>query len=559
MSERPVVSAVIPAFNASRFLAESIESVLAQTYPAIECIVVDDGSEDRSLDIARGFEDRIRVIAQSNAGVSAARNRGAREARGEFVAFLDADDLWAPEKIERQVDAFEASPGLCLVYTGLRVIDEAGAEQGYLPAPPPERALANTLLLEGPGISVAQTGMIRMNVFRAIGGFDEFLSTSADADLACRLALEGPISHLDQPLVSYRRHSDQMHLDPTATERDMMRVHIKLFDDPRLPPDVARGRRRAEANLFTILAASSVLNRRVGLGCRYLLKALRRGPTRPLQLAAKRLVRPLRSTRASASNREDWLSDSATHAGWEKAYRTPDTAAFFELAFDWVGSRFTPCEQVLDVGCGTGAHAIRLARRGLRVAGVDLSEVALQVGSQKIAAAGLQGSVATSRQDVLGLALSQGAVGCVLCWGVLMHVPDLEGAITELRRVMKKGGVLVLSEVNARSVESILIRTVNRLKDRRRVRKTEVGFELLRTEDTAAAFTRHCDIPGLVELVETRGFRLDTRRAGQLTELYTRVSSRRVRLALGRLNVWWFGRGGTPAIAVGNILVFRAD
>src|SRR3954452_15003770 len=106
-SVRPLVSAIIPAHNAERFLAAAIDSVLAQTYQPIECIVVDDGSTDGTPAVARSYGDRIRLIPQEQRGVSAARNRGAAEARGELLAFLDADDRWLPERVERQARELE--------------------------------------------------------------------------------------------------------------------------------------------------------------------------------------------------------------------------------------------------------------------------------------------------------------------------------------------------------------------------------------------------------------------------------------------------------------------
>src|SRR6476469_10004419 len=100
----PLVSVVIPAYNAERFLGEAIESVLAQGYAHFELIVVDDGSSDRTAEVARSFGDRVRTIEQENSGVSAARNAGTRAAGGELLAFLDADDRWSPGWLERMVD-----------------------------------------------------------------------------------------------------------------------------------------------------------------------------------------------------------------------------------------------------------------------------------------------------------------------------------------------------------------------------------------------------------------------------------------------------------------------
>src|SRR5262245_20179101 len=112
------VSVVIPCYNAGRFLKETLESILAQTRPALEVIVVDDGSTDDSAAVAGAFGPPVRVLRQSNQGESVARNRGLDEARGDWVAFLDADDVWAPDKLERQLAAVEGSPGVACCHTG---------------------------------------------------------------------------------------------------------------------------------------------------------------------------------------------------------------------------------------------------------------------------------------------------------------------------------------------------------------------------------------------------------------------------------------------------------
>ena len=113
MKETPLVSVIIPVYNYARYLGEAIESVLSQTYQHLEVIVVDDGSTDQSGDVARGFEGRgVRYCHQVHAGIGPARNKGVELAQGEFLAFLDADDRWQLEKLERQLSAFEKDPEL---------------------------------------------------------------------------------------------------------------------------------------------------------------------------------------------------------------------------------------------------------------------------------------------------------------------------------------------------------------------------------------------------------------------------------------------------------------
>jgi len=117
MKETPLVSVIIPVYNYDRYLGEAIESVLNQTHRRLEVIVVDDGSTDRSAEVAKSFADRgVRYCYQANAGIGPARNKGAQSAEGEFIAFLDADDRWPLHKIERQLEAFETDETLEMVF-----------------------------------------------------------------------------------------------------------------------------------------------------------------------------------------------------------------------------------------------------------------------------------------------------------------------------------------------------------------------------------------------------------------------------------------------------------
>ena len=117
MKDNPLVSVIIPVYNYDRYLGEAIESVLGQAYKHLEVIVVDDGSTDRSGEVAKSFADRgVRYCHQVHAGIGPARNKGVELARGDYIAFLDADDRWPLEKIERQLRAFESDPALEMVF-----------------------------------------------------------------------------------------------------------------------------------------------------------------------------------------------------------------------------------------------------------------------------------------------------------------------------------------------------------------------------------------------------------------------------------------------------------
>ncbi len=290
------VSAIIPVYNGERFIADAIRSVLGQTWPVYECIVVDDGSTDGTARVVEEFGDAVRLIRQLNTGVSGARNAGVAAARGELVAFLDSDDVWLREKLERQLPFFQQRPELGMVYSGIVFVDEALNPTRSMYAPAGEDALRNTLLMEAPFVPFSMTAVVPVRVFQEVGGFDERLKIGEDLDLICRIASAYPVDGVQAPLTLYRIHSEgQMHRDPAQVERDMRAIYAKLFGGG-LPPEMARQRARAYTNLHAMLALSYLRRRETAAFCRHLAAAVLSDPARAFtllsKLAAKRLARP---------------------------------------------------------------------------------------------------------------------------------------------------------------------------------------------------------------------------------------------------------------------------
>jgi glycosyltransferase involved in cell wall biosynthesis len=290
MSRSPLVTAVIPAYNAERFVADAVESVLAQTYPSVECIVVDDGSTDGTSRTLSRFGTAIQLIATPNGGVSRARNVGIRSARGEFVAFLDADDTWVADKLTEQMAIFSDRPELGMVYSGIALADETMHPVGRLEPAPPQLALRNTLLMELPSATgIGSTGVLPIGVLRDLGGFDERLSTAADCDLTCRVACRHPVDRHPEPLALYRLHGPTMSSDPAVLAHDMLLIFEKLFVGRQLPDDVVRLRRRAYTNLYFNLAAAYRRGDDRRLALHYLRCALGSNPARVCALVVSRL------------------------------------------------------------------------------------------------------------------------------------------------------------------------------------------------------------------------------------------------------------------------------
>jgi glycosyltransferase involved in cell wall biosynthesis len=227
MADRPSISVVIPAYNRERTVLTAIRSVLWQTLPPTEVIVVDDGSTDATAAVVEGLgEPAVRLVRQPNGGISAARNTGIREARCDWVAFQDSDDEWVPTKLERQFAANAADPASTAAFYCGMVIAGALEENGrsgarrsisYHPGPSVTTVsgdLVATLLRTNP-IST-QTLVARRELLHEAGLFDTALKSLVDWDIAIRLARLGPIGFVDEPLVIQR-------FTPNSITRDMQK------------------------------------------------------------------------------------------------------------------------------------------------------------------------------------------------------------------------------------------------------------------------------------------------------------------------------------------------
>jgi glycosyltransferase involved in cell wall biosynthesis len=204
----PRFSVVIPAFNSARHIAETVRSVLEQRYPAEEIIVVDDGSTDKTRQVLESVPGAgtVRYHYQPNRGPSGARNRGAALAKGEWIAFLDHDDIWRPDKLLVQAEFARRHPQVALFWCDYEYIDEAGA-----PRRPLKRSDPLSLLMFNSYISpIPSAAIIRRDAFCKVGGFNAALRGYEDWELFMRLAAEFPIQFIDQVLVRYRCHPIQL-------------------------------------------------------------------------------------------------------------------------------------------------------------------------------------------------------------------------------------------------------------------------------------------------------------------------------------------------------------
>jgi len=220
MAQRPLVSAIIPTYNNAALVAEAVDSALAQTYRPLEVIVVDDGSTDDTAARLAAYGERIRVVRIEHAGPAVARNAGIRAARGEFIAFLDSDDLWLPEKVARSAAPLLADARVGVVYTGTRVYDLTVGREQRVPCYDLSGRIHREVFLECRGVSTS-TIITRRICLDDVGLFDETLLRAQDWDLFIRLAERYDFRFVPETLTIRRVHGGSL----SVARKDLYREY----------------------------------------------------------------------------------------------------------------------------------------------------------------------------------------------------------------------------------------------------------------------------------------------------------------------------------------------
>jgi glycosyltransferase involved in cell wall biosynthesis len=235
----PRVSTIIPTYNRKEFVSAAIESVLAQTYTDYELIVVDDGSDDGTADALKQYGERIRYVCQQHQGVSAGRNHGLELAQGEFIAFLDSDDLWLPKKLALQVAFMDQNPEARICYT-----DEIWIRRGKRVNPQKKHAkysgwiYAQCLPL---CIISPSSALMRRGLFTEMGVFDTDFPVCEDYDLWLRVAARFPVFFIPEPLiVKQGGHPDQLSRQPWGNDRYRVQALVKQLDQEVLTAEQRR-------------------------------------------------------------------------------------------------------------------------------------------------------------------------------------------------------------------------------------------------------------------------------------------------------------------------------
>lgn len=268
----PLVSIIIPTYNRWALLQQTLSSVLTQTYPALEIIVVDDGSTDETMTRLTEHAGRVTVIQQSNQGVAAARNQGIRRAKGIYLTFLDDDDLIEPTKIARQAELLQSQPDVSLVHCGYYLSDKDGRLRDKVwlwPQTDLLRQLAcHNFIWSG-------APLIRRECLTTVGFFDEQLTNGQDWDLWLRLALAGyGFAVIPEPLGTYRLQPDSMVTNLTRLEGAILAVLERTFHHPALPESVAAAKPEAYSGMHLWLSGRGYATRQWEFGQRHLVEAL---------------------------------------------------------------------------------------------------------------------------------------------------------------------------------------------------------------------------------------------------------------------------------------------
>ncbi|WP_436515262.1 glycosyltransferase family 2 protein [Ekhidna sp. To15] len=251
-----MISVIIPAYNAVNFLKQTVKSVINQTYKDWELIIVNDGSKDGTLGLSNELaseDTRIRVVDQQNGGVSSARNTGIKDAKGKYLSFLDADDCWHENFLIRCFEKLDGSH-LGLVYSDLLIIDEKGNRTGEIKKGKEGWLLDDLLAWKEHIISPPSGILVKRELIETIGAFDEQLSNNADQDFYIRSAAEFEIGKVEEPMLLYRIHSNNMHGNIKVMETDTIKVFKKAKESQLFKSE--RFMKSCFSNMYLILAKS---------------------------------------------------------------------------------------------------------------------------------------------------------------------------------------------------------------------------------------------------------------------------------------------------------------
>lgn len=257
---------------------------------------------------------------------------------------------------------------------------------------------------------------------------------------------------------------------------------------------------------------------------------------------------------------ENTLSKKELHELWVKTYYSGRNLKFYEDAFLKILDIIKAKQETkfLDAGCGNGAHSVRLAQKGFNnITSIDFSLEALNLAKNNINENGFEPQISLMKENLLSLSFQNATFGNILCWGVLMHIPDIETSLFELSRVLKRDGYLILSENNKTSVQTFFAKLwKNRSKSNEQIENNKTGVCFWSETEAGKFLVRKTNVNWLIEYLGSLGLILVKRFPGQFTSLYTRVNNELLKNLIYLFNEFWFKIIKNCSLSEGNILIF---
>ncbi len=246
-----IISVIIPVYNSEKTIQETLKSVLNQTFSDFEVIVINDGSQDSTLEIISSIQDsRLKVFSYPNSGISPSRNRGLSHASGEFIAFLDHDDLWTPDKLESQLRALQENPQAAVAYSWTDLIDESNQFRGEC-ARTNVTGNAHAKLLSANFLHTASNPLIRKEALIKVGGFDESVFGPEDWDLFLRLAAQYHFVAVPRTQVLFRVTAGSASTNVSRQEAESLKVIERAFN--QAPESLQHLKKYSLSNLYMYL------------------------------------------------------------------------------------------------------------------------------------------------------------------------------------------------------------------------------------------------------------------------------------------------------------------
>jgi len=268
--KNPKVSVIIPVYNGEKYLKETIDSVLKQTYQDFEIIIVDDASTDSSPEIIRSFikkyPDKIKLFwHKKNKGCPAAtKNTGIKHAKGDFIAFLDQDDVWLPRKLEKQINILKSNDRLIANFTNGYIFDDpknkAIAKRWAYITPFPDFYVVRKRLLKENFILSSSSALVRAKILKKAGGFDEKMKLADDYDLWFRLTFYGKFSFIQEPLFNWRFHTESLSFNEEKHINDLIYFFKKILSNDKLAKE-EKNLAKIKKSLYIVRLANFYLDR----------------------------------------------------------------------------------------------------------------------------------------------------------------------------------------------------------------------------------------------------------------------------------------------------------